>query len=67
MSQIKNDQGFMYDVKNNQEKVSSTGTQNRLRVHVKKTEVTRNQVKGDTDSELNCILHTNSKQSLKRM
>lgn len=42
MSQIKNDPGFMYDVNNNQEKLSSTGTQNRLRVHVKKTEVTRN-------------------------
>lgn len=47
-----------------QEKLSSTGTQNRLRVHVKKTEVTRNQVKRDTDSELNCILHTNSKHAL---
>lgn len=64
MSQIRNDPGFMYDVNNNQEKLSSTGTQNRLRVHVKKTEVTRNQVKGDTDSELKCIVHTNSKHAL---
>lgn len=31
---------------------------------MKKTEVTRNQVKGDTDIELNCILHTNSKHTL---
>lgn len=31
---------------------------------MKKTEVTRNQVKCDTDSELICILHTNSKQAL---
>lgn len=64
MSQIKNDPGFMYDVNNNKEKLSSTGTQNRLRVHVKKTEDTRNQVKGYTDSELNCILHTNAKHAL---
>lgn len=54
----------MYDVNNHQEKLSSTDTQNRLRVHVKKTEVTRNQVKGNTDSELNCILDTNSKHAL---
>lgn len=64
MSQIKNDPGFMYDVNNNQKKLSSTDTQNRLRVHVKKTEVTRNQVKGNTDSELNCILDTNPKHAL---
>lgn len=67
ISQIKNDPGFMYNVNNNQEKLSSTGTQNRLWVYVKKTEVTRNQVKGDTDRELNCILHANSKKCLKQM